>query len=423
MHKKLVIDGIIMGIVAGVLSILYRFALEKIEHIRALLFAGRDYTEIVVTVLVILTMAGIVYLLLKFEPLSSGSGIPQVQAENQGYVNMNPLKVLFSKFFGGVAGSLGGLSLGREGPSIQIGAAVGKLFSKLLKREEEDKAYMISAGASAGLAAAFNAPLAGTLFTLEEMHKKFMPTLLVPSLIASVIADFISKNVFGIYPAFRFTVSSQLDLMQYWHLVILAVFTGLLGVMFNKMLVGTLKIYDVIKLPQFIKIVIPFVTMGITGYFAYILLGGGHHLISSLEEHPVSLAVMIGIFIAKLLLTCLCYGSGAQGGIFLPVLVLGGLIGSIYYTIMGISGFMSTDFYSNFIILGMVGYLTAVIRSPILSIILVTEMTGNFTYLLPIALVSIISYVVADISKVPAIYETLLERTIEQQKEKQCLHR
>lgn len=420
MHKKLVIDGIIMGVVAGVLSILYRFALEEIDDIRVLLFAGRGYGEIAVTILVLLTMAGIVYLLLRFEPLSSGSGIPQVQAENQGYVNMNPLKVLVSKFFGGVAGSLGGLSLGREGPSIQIGAAVGKLFSKILKRDEEDKAYMISAGASAGLAAAFNAPLAGTLFTLEEMHKNFMPTLLVPSLIASVIADFISKNVFGIYPAFRFTVSNKLDLIQYWHLIILAVFTGLLGVLFNKMLVGSLKLYDFIKIPKFVKILIPFVTMGMTGYFAYILLGGGHHLISSLEEQPVSLAVMIGIFIAKLLLTCLCYGSGAQGGIFLPVLVLGGLIGSIYYTVVGMTGIMTADFYSNFIILGMVGYLTAVVRSPILSIILVTEMTGNFTYLLPIALVSIISYLVADISKVPAIYETLLERTLEKQKERQA---
>lgn len=419
LHKKLICDGVIMGIIAGVLSIVYRIAIEELDYIRALLFNEVRLESILINILVITTMAVIVYLLLKWEPLSGGSGIPQVQAENQGYVSMNPVKVLVSKFIGGMAGNLGGLSLGREGPSIQIGAAAGKLMSGLLKKDEEETKHMISAGASAGLAAAFNAPMAGTMFTLEEMHKNFIPSLLVPSLIASVIADFISKNIFGVKPVFLFTVQSPLELNQYGHLVFLAVFVGLLGAVFNKMLVWFLKLYDMLKVPDIVKKMIPFASMALTGYIFYMLLGGGHHLISSLEEYPVSLSMMIILFVAKLVLTCLCYGSGAQGGIFLPVLVLGGLAGTIYYTVLSDMGLVPLGYYSNFIIVGMVGYLTAVIRSPILSIILVAEMTGKTTYLLSTALVSILSYVTADMLKIPPIYESLLERLVEKQKNKE----
>lgn len=415
MHKKLVLDGIIMGVVAGFLSIVYRLAIEEIDYIRAMLFNDTSLEGILINLLVILTMAVVVHIFLKWEPLSGGSGIPQVQAENQGYVSMNPIKVLTAKFLGGMAGSLGGLSLGREGPSIQIGAAAGKLLSKILKKDENETKHMISAGASAGLAAAFNAPLAGTMFTLEEMHKNFVPSLLVPSLIASVIADFISKNVFGVKPVFLFHVQKELDLFQYCHLIVLAIFTGLLGVVFNMMLVGSLKLYDWMKIPDLVKRIIPFASMAVTGYIFYMLLGGGHHLLSSLEEYPVSLMMMIVLFVAKLILTCLSYGSGAQGGIFLPVLVLGGLLGSIYYTVMSSAGILPVGYYSNFIIVGMVGYLTAVVRSPILSIILVAEMTGKTNYLLTVALVSILAYVTADMTKVPPIYESLLERMVEKQ--------
>lgn len=418
MKKKLIIDGIVVGIIAGFLSVLYRLLLEWAGQLRGLLFKDTELKGILTNAVVFAVMALIVHFLLKFEPLSGGSGIPQVQAENMGAIDMNAGKVLIGKLLGGVAGNVGGLSLGREGPSIQIGAASGKLCSRFLKGTPEDKVYMVSAGASAGLSAAFNAPIAGTLFTLEEMHKNFTPTLLVPSLIASIIADFISKNVFGVKPVFAFHIESVLPLLKYWHLILFGIFVGLAGVLFNKMLLFFLRFYDKLPVPTIVKRILPFLAMLITGYLFYDLLGGGYELINGINKAPIAILIMIGLFFAKLLLTCFCYGSGAQGGIFFPVLVLGGLCGAIYYVAMSHAGLFVTDYYSNFIIVGMVGYLTAVVRSPILSILLVTEMTGNFNNLLSTASVAIIAYVIANATNTAPIYESLLKRTLENNKKR-----
>ncbi len=412
MKRKLVLDGIVVGIIAGIFSVLYRLLLEWAANIRDILFSDTGQIGIIRNVVIFVLMSLIVHFMLRFEPLSSGSGIPQVQAETMGYLNMNPVKVLIGKIVGGVAGNVGGLSLGREGPSIQIGAASGKICATFMNRTDEDSVRMISAGAAAGLSAAFNAPVAGTLFTLEEMHKNFMPMLLVPSFIASVIADFISKNIFGIKPIFSFVMTKNLPLGGYWHLLIFGVFVGVAGILFNKLLLLSLNAYDIIKVPLFIKRLLPFIVTLITGYFASELLGGGHSLITGVDKKPLALWIMIVFFVAKLLLTCFCYGSGAQGGIFLPVLVLGGLCGAIYYTAMSSCGIFVSDYYSNFIIVGMVGYLTAVVRSPILSVLLVTEMTGSFSNLLPISTVAIIAYVIANSMNVAPIYESLLGRII-----------
>lgn len=412
MKRKLVLNGIVVGIIAGIFSVLYRLLLELAANVRVWLFSDTSLIGIVKNIVIFILMALIVHFILKFEPLSSGSGIPQVQAENLGYVDMNPVKVLFGKIIGGVAANIGGLSLGREGPSIQIGAASGKICAMVMNRTGDDMIRMISAGASAGLSAAFNAPVAGTLFTLEEMHKNFTVTLLVPSFIASVIADFISENIFGIRPIFSFVVTEPLPLQSYWHLLIFGVFVSLSGILFNKLLLLSLNAYDIIKIPLFLKRLLPFMATLITGYFALKLLGGGHNLITGVDKIPPALWLMIILFIAKLLLTCFCYGSGAQGGIFLPVLVLGGLCGAIYYTAMLNCGIFVNDYYSNFIIVGMVGYLTAVVRSPILSILLVTEMTGNFSNLLSISMVAIVAYVIANSMNVPPIYESLLDRML-----------
>ena len=196
LNRRLIIDGLVVGILAGTFSILYRFMLSKLDKLRLFLFKGMD--SVFILVLSLIVIGFIVGKIVKWEPLSSGSGIPQVQAELLGKANMNSLKLIISKFLGGGLSNLAGLSLGREGPSIQIGAAVAKITAKVMKRDNTETRYMITAGASAGLSAAFNAPISGTIFALEEIHKTFSSLVLIPCLIASVAADFISKNIFGI---------------------------------------------------------------------------------------------------------------------------------------------------------------------------------------------------------------------------------
>ena len=137
LHKRLVIDGFIIGIVAGSASVFYRFILSKLGDLRFFLF--KDLNSPILLVLSLLIAGFIIGKLVKWEPLSSGSGIPQVQAELMGKVYMNSPRLVVSKFIGGGLSNLAGLSLGREGPSIQIGAAVSKMLSKIMKRDNTEE--------------------------------------------------------------------------------------------------------------------------------------------------------------------------------------------------------------------------------------------------------------------------------------------
>lgn len=408
LHNRLVIDGFIIGLVAGVFSIFYRFMLSKLVDLRFFLFNGID--SVVIVVLSLIAIGFAVGKLVKWEPLSSGSGIPQVEAELMGKTHMNSPKLIIAKFIGGGLSSLAGLSLGREGPSIQIGAAVSKIVAKAKKKDNTEERYMITAGASAGLAAAFNAPISGTLFALEEMHKNFSSLILIPCIIASVVADFLSKNIFGLEPAFSFKVLKQIPLNQYYNLIFLGIFAGLVGVLFNKTLLFSQDIFEKINIGVEYKTILIMLISGVVGYFSYDLLGGGHHLLEEIAISGFSISVLLFYIVGKLLFTTLSYGSRAQGGIFLPILVLGGLVGSIYFTVLNSFVGISDIYYANFIICGMAAIMTGVVRSPIISILLVSEMTGSFRYILGLCLVSVVAYLVAEFFNSEPIYHSLLSR-------------
>lgn len=410
LHWRLVIDGLIIGVVAGTFSIFYRFMLSKLSNVTYFLYNGIDSKFIVILSLIIIGF--IVGRLLKWEPLSSGSGIPQVEAELIGKVHMNSGRLIISKLLGGGLANIAGLSLGREGPSIQIGAAVSKILAKIMKKDSTEERYMITAGASAGLSAAFNAPISGTIFALEEMHKSFSSLVLIPCLIASVVADFLSKNVFGLNPAFSFKVLDHLPLNQYYNLILLGIFAGLIGVVFNKTLLFSQDIFKSMKIRTEYKTIIIMLIAGLVGYFSFDLLGGGHHLLEDVATSGFPIKILIFFIVGKLLFTTLSYGSGAQGGIFLPILVLGGLVGAIYFTAFDSFIGLSDVYYSNFIIFGMAAIMTAVVRSPIISILLVSEMTGSFAYVLALSIVSIVAYLVAEILNNDPIYHSLLERLL-----------
>lgn len=420
LHKRLVIDGIIVGLAAGTLSIFYRFMLGKLSDLRFYMYNGLDFLLVLFMALGLIGF--VVGKLIKWEPLSSGSGIPQVQAELMGKANMNSSKLIVSKLLGGGLSALAGLSLGREGPSIQIGAATSKLLARIMKKDNTEERYMVTAGASAGLAAAFNAPISGALFALEEMHKNFSSLVLIPCLIAAVIADFLSKNVFGIEPAFSFKVLEQLPLNQYLNLILLGILAGVVGVIFNKSLLFSQDVFAKMNIKLELKIVLTMLIAGVVGYFAYDLLGGGHHLLENIAISGFSIKLLLFYLVGKLLFTIFSYGSGAQGGIFLPILVLGGLVGSIYFTTIDSFIGISQIYYANFIICGMAAMMTAVVRSPIISILLVSEMTGSFRYILALCIVSVVAYLVAELLNNEPIYESLLGRLLNKKDEEDLFY-
>jgi len=351
--------------------------------------------------------------MIRKEPLIKGSGIPQVEGFLLRKLDLNGYKVLIYKFVGGVLAIGSGLSLGREGPSIQIGAAVGKIFSGIFKRNKLEEKFLVTDGASAGLAAAFNAPLSGVMFSLEELHKNFSPIVMISALAASITADFVSKTFFGLKPIFDFTHIEAIPLNYYPLVIILGIILGAFGAFYNKALLKTQKYYKRKTLiPKRYKKFIPFILAGIFVYIFPQVLGGGHILIEEMVETDFTIKFLVLLLVVKFAYSMICYGSGAPGGIFLPLLVIGAITGDLYGEILSNYFGMPPGLIHNMIILAMAGNFAAIVRAPITGIVLICEMAGSLTHLLALATVSIVAYVVADMLKSHPIYESLLEGVV-----------
>lgn len=412
----LVFQGILVGFVSGVIVVLYRFGLEKIGHLSAWIYRSLsdNHSLIPVWIICLTGIAALVYWIVRYDPMTKGSGIPQVEGVLLHQMEMNWWKVILGKFIGGSLALGAGLSLGREGPSIQLGAAAGQGISKIMKRPKIEENYLITGGASAGLAAAFNAPLAGVVFALEEVHKNFSPRVLLTVMSAALTADILSKEFFGMKPIFNFNEVTTMPLDHYGYLVLLGIILGFAGSFFNWVLLNTQRLWGKLSvLPDYCKMLIPFWIGGIMGIFFPEVLGGGHELIVSLISQDIILRVAFLILAVKFLFTMISYSSGAPGGIFLPMLALGALIGVIYGKIMNIGFNVELNYVNNFIILAMAGYFTAIVRAPITGCILISEMTGSLDHLLSLAIVSFVAFIIADLTGSKPVYEALLERMLQ----------
>lgn len=411
-------EGIMVGGIAVFVVILYRMILEFAGEAlqRILSFIGHHPVRIAGWFLILLLLAWIVGKLVTAEPMISGSGIPQLEGEMIGKFDQNWWKVIGGKFLGGFLCLLGGMALGREGPSIQLGAMAGKGVSKGLERGKTEEKFLLTCGASAGLAAAFHAPLAGVMFSLEEVHKNFSVSVLLSVMASSLTADFLATTVFGMTPVFNFEIVKTLPLQYYGMILLLGAILGVLGAFYNWF---TLKVQSLYNRAGFLnttkKLMIPFICAGLLGVTEPELLGSGHALIQYLTNVDVLLGTVIFILISRFIFSAVCFGSGAPGGIFFPLLVLGGFIGGVFATV-GVQYFgMDVVYINNFVLLSMAGYFSAIVRAPLTGIILIFEMTGSLTQMLSLSIVSIVAYIVATLLKSKPIYESLLERLLNKQ--------
>lgn len=418
LDQILIAEGIAVGLVAGMVTILYRLALNYADKIleTVLAFARNHLWAAVGWFGVLMLLAWLCGKLVDWEPMASGSGIPQLEGEMLGHIKQTWWKVIAAKFVGGTAGMLGGLSLGREGPSIQLGAMTGKGVSRLLGRGRTEEKFLLTCGASAGLAAAFNAPLAGVMFSLEEIHKNFSARVLVSVMTASVTADFLSSQIFGFQPVFHFEVTEAVPLQSYWLLVILGVLLGVLGAFYNWF---TLKVQALYQKPKkcgnTVRMMVPFLCAGVLGFTAPQLLGSGHHMVTALAEGNMTISAILLLLVGKFLFSAISFGSGAPGGIFFPLLVLGSYIGGAFGGAAVQYAGLDAALVQNFIILAMAGYFTAIVRAPITGIILIFEMTGSFHQMLSLSVVSVTAYIVANLLHSHPIYESLLANILKKQ--------
>lgn len=411
----IVLKSMLVGLIAGAVSVLYRVILGHAEHSSILLYAWlwKHPVWVPAVAAVFVCIAFLIAGMLKKNPMISGSGIPQVEGILKGYFTKRPgwLSTLLLKFSGGALGIAAGLSLGREGPSIQLGASVGEGVAGRLSKSRFEKKILMASGASAGLAAAFNAPLAGVMFALEEVFKYFTPFILLSMMSAAVASDFISKYIFGLEPIFRFEVVKPIPLPDYGYVIALGILLGLLGAFYNTALLWCKKQYE--RIPYtWIRIVIPLGLAILCGLFVPQVLGGGHQMLPLLSPETL-LRVLLVSLVVKFVFSIVSFGSGIPGGIFFPLIIMGAGIGAAYAQVVTTYMGLERDVFNNFIILAMAGYFTAIVRAPITGIILVTEMTNSLTHLLSLTVVSVVAFVTAEMLKSAPVYEALLEAMLD----------
>ncbi len=407
----------LVGLCAGLMASFFRIALAGADAFRnGLLEWAHQYPFWGWAFPMTFGMAGAslsVMLVRRFAPEASGSGIPHLEAVLHRLRVLNWKRVLPVKFIAGTLALGGGLALGREGPTVQMGGAVGDAISKWLKVPPRERRTLIAAGAGAGLAAAFNAPLSGVIFVLEEIQRDFHPFVFGAAFLAAAIADIVSRVLSGAFPVFSIPDYATPPTLSLPIFALLGVFAGLLGVVFNRSLLGTMNLFARVKGRWSLSVAAGVgAVIGVVGWFSPMLVGGGHSLAETALAGNLILWVIPIFFAIRFLMTISSYGTGAAGGIFAPLLALGALLGLALGQIANRIAPGIVPQPAVFAVVGMAAYFTAIVRAPLTGIVLIVEMTGNYHQMLPLLVACFCAYAVAELLKDLPIYEALLERDL-----------
>lgn len=412
----LIMEGVLVGALAGLTAIFYRFCLLWAENglFHILEFIQGNIPAIILWFLALILMGCLVARVVRLEPMAAGSGIPQVAGEIKGIFDLCWWRILLAKFVGGTISIFGGLSLGRSGPSVQLGAMAAKSYTRARNYDKQKEIGLLACGAGAGLAATFNAPFAGLMFVLEELHHTFDRTILAAGFAATISASYISRLFFGQSALFSFSTSS-LPLSYYGLLALFGIVSGLAAVGYCAVLLNVQSLFQYFnRIPKEISISAVFVVSGILGLFLPQVLAGGNRIIHLLEGDRLALLTLALLLFVKFIFSALSTGSGVPGGIFFPLLVLGACTGALFGSVVFGLFPLSAEFYPQFIVLGIAGLFSGVVQTPLTAILLITEMTGSLHSMLDVAIVCILSCVVANLLGSKPVCASLLENVLKQ---------
>jgi chloride channel protein, CIC family len=415
-RRHILPKALVVGLVAGLVASCFRMLLQYCELGRIAWIQRLPLAWGLVAALGIGALgSGFgLWLVRRFAPETAGSGIPDLKNVVQGEKQLLWKRVLPVKFLAGVAGIGSGLALGREGPTVQMGGATGLMVSTWfrVKRGEGERKALVSAGAAAGLAAAFNAPLAGMIFVLEELTGSLTPVVFVASFLAAVSADVVCRVVTGETPVFALHGMPGPSLHALPVATLLGVLAGFAGVAFNRALLASLDLFD--RLRRWPPFAVGACAGGFVGLAAWIypaVSGSGALLSQRAMAGEIAVKWMLVLLAARFALTMVSYGCGAAGGIFAPLLVLGSLGGLAVGA--GVHAVLPewAVFPETFAVIGMGALFTATVRAPLTGIVLMIELTGQYEYMLPLLVSCLAAYGIAEALGNRPIYEALRERS------------
>ncbi|MGE0285640.1 MAG: H(+)/Cl(-) exchange transporter ClcA [Bradyrhizobium sp.] len=414
---RIVAIALVAGAVIGCVGAIFRVALEQADRLRDTMIAWTHGQAIWGFLIVVATCAAATsvaaWMVRRFSPHASGSGIPHVEAVLHEQIPPAPFSLVPVKFFAGLLAIGSGLALGREGPTVQMGAGIAVFAARICRLNWADCRVLLAAGAGAGLATAFNAPIAGIVFVLEELVHRFDRRIAVCALAMMATAIPVARLFLGDAPDFRVAPLSYPGVAAVPLFLVLGAVAGLLAVAYNRSLLAALAVRDrFAKYPTELRAGLIGVSVGILAWFAPELVGGGDQITQRALIGYESPAVVAFAFLIRFGLGPLSYAAGTPGGLFAPLLVLGAQSGLLF-------GAACRDLLpalniqpEAFAVVGMAAFFTGVVRSPLTGIVLVVEMTANVSMLLPMLGACFAAMLLPMLLRDAPIYDSLREHTL-----------
>jgi CIC family chloride channel protein len=414
-HATMAVLAVLVGLAGGFGAVGFRYLINFVQltaygttgSLIDLAQSTPWYARVWVPALGGLIVGPLVYF---FAREAKGHGVPEVMevvALRSGVIRK---RVVFVKSLASAVSIGTGGSVGREGPIVQIGSAIGSSIGQVLKLSADRIRTLVGCGAAAGIAATFNAPIAGTMFALEIILGDFGLATFSPIVISSVVATAVSRSFLGDVPAFAVPVYQLISAWELPLYVILGFFCAAVAVAFTRVLYGAEDLFDRLRFPEYLKAVLGGLILGIMGLYLPHILGVGYAAMDLALMQELSWGLMLGLVVAKIVATSITIGSGGSGGVFAPSLFMGAMAGGFFGTAVHHIFPAVTAPPRAYSIVGMGAVVSGTTHGPLSAIMILFEMTGEYKIILPLMIACIISTLASGHLSKESIYTLKLAR-------------
>lgn len=411
-NKKPWFIGVLAGVLIGIIIALFRLSITLLstQFKLFIVYAKNTYTFGWPYLLVMVLIGFYVTFAVKQEGNIGGSGVLQVKLELESDLELDWRKVLFYKLTTMIPSLASGMAIGRGGPSIQLGATVGSAVYQNANLTHEEKTYLFAGSAGAGMAATFNAPIAGILFVFEEFLRHSSRQIVYYIGIPIVTATITSTLILGndpVIPLENFERVSDFNLPA---IILLGIIMGVCGALFNQAIIYGKHLFKRLELPLVIQYTLPFLFSGAMILYDMNLFGAGDTLIPLPLEGNVPIQVLIYYLMAKLVMFLFSFTAGIPAGMFFPLLSIGALIGNIYGSSLAVVLGGPDLAIMHYSLMAMAAFFATIVRAPLTGIILVIEMTSApVSWTLPVLLAAYTADITAEWLGSDPIYDSLME--------------
>lgn len=408
----------LVGAIVGVIISAYNYAASWLVNVSQDIYGYTRANPMYIPLLFIglIALALIMCIILRAAPECKGGGVPRVEGYLRGFLIFNWLRVFLGTLSATAISYFSGISLGAEGPSVLLGTSIASCANSSRKKRKTLGHQLETGGAAAGLAVAFNAPLTGIIFAVEEVHRKVSPFIVFTTACTVIVATFVSR-IFsllwgGVGAIFDLGALPDIPMRDFWMLLILGLAIGVSACLFILLLTKTDGFLDKLKnIPQWTKLIFAFVLTGALGLALPASIGGGHDLIMDIGAQKIAVGALALLFFAKLLLTTSAFNSGATGGLFVPMLCIGAIIGGFFGKFFMQIG-LEPVYYTTIVAIAMTAFFGATVRAPITAVVLIVEITGQLNNFLMTALAIFTAFLVPIMLRIPPLYDSLSNKIV-----------